>query len=172
MATKKKVRKEETIPLSKFKEIIKDPIRILLERLRYDSGNGGDDIIGELKERIRECDYDKRYTVLNVFEYINMLNVSANVLYRNDFIDEIIDRIKNPKPKEKEIIAKRLLHDYLNLDGGDLGILDEALDLVKTKKDKKIIEDYLNDSDEDNDADCDGLGDVLCRLCKKYPLKT
>jgi len=145
-------------------------MRVLFEALRYETD---EDILKEILSEIEEgiCADMKadEYTELKIFEYLAIVNDPDCKSWREDFINEMIDRVNNPQPDNDQITARRLLYDYINLPDDDLEILDNAYILIKNKKDKKIIAEYVKMYENDEKPDLDGIGEVISTLFNKYP---
>ena len=170
MKKHKKTKVEESITLTKFKEIIQNKERLLLERLRYDRENGASEILEELEDLIDNDENVSAHEENCIYQYLRELGKMENKYYFDEFIDEVIDRLHDPKPKKGDIIARRLIFDYMNL--SDIGeeSLSAATDYLTTVKDQKVIEKYLDAFDNDESPDCGCLGDILVKLLKKHPL--
>jgi len=163
--------KKEFISMDKFKEIAIDPMRMLFENLRYETDK---DILLEIVKEIEETIVaDMRadeMTELNLFEYLAIVDDVYAKFWRNDIIDEMIDRYNNPKPEEKEIVARRLIYDYMNLPDDDTRIVEAAIENLSNKKDIKMLEEYVELYDSGKKPCLDGMGEILMKLKRKYPL--
>lgn len=149
-----------------FKEIITDPMRVLFEALRYETDKDSlEEIIDEIGNAISADMKADELTELNLFEYLKIVNDDGCKFWRNDFINEMIDRVNDPQPENDEIVARRMLYDYINLPDDDDGLVDSAMELLKNKKDKKTLQSYMNSED----GDLEGIGNIVQKLYNKYP---
>lgn len=161
---------ERVISLEKFKEIITDPMRVLFEALRYEE----DDIVREeIKHEIEEglCADMKadELTELNVFEYLAIVDEDGCKEWRDDFINEMIDRVIDPQPDNQLITARRLLYDYINLPEDDIEIVVTACDLIQDKESKELLTEYVTLWKNDKKPLCCGIGELVETLYKEYP---
>jgi len=163
---------EKTISMDEFKEIVTNPMRVLFEALRYEEDlDIQRELVSEIEEAVCADMKADEFTELKIFEYLGHVNEDGYQHWREDFINEMIDRVDNPEPENNEIKARRLLYDYLNLEDDDTGILEEAVELLPKKSDKKMVQGYLDMWYDDEKPDCDGLGSIVHNLYQKYPLK-
>lgn len=154
------------LTIDEFAEIVKDPMRILFESLRYEEDTDRrNEIVEKIEKEIVDSMEADDLTELRFFDYLKIINDPDCKEWREDFIDELLHRLKDTQPKD-EIKARRVLYDYINLPDDDLSLLDGVIDLLKLKKHKKIVEDFL----EDEDKDLDGIGQVIHDLYVKYPV--
>jgi len=164
--------KKDYLTLEEFKNIVTNPYRVLFEALRYETD---EDILKEIVQEIEEgVSADMKadeLTELNIFEYLAIVNDPECKAWRNDFINEMIDRVEEPQPDNDLITARRLLYDYINLPDDGLEALDNAYILIKNKNYKKIIASYIEMWNNDKKPDLDGIGDIIHNLYVKYPAK-
>ncbi len=154
------------LTIDEFSEIVKDPMRILFESLRYEEDTDRrNEIVEKIEKEIVDSMEADDLTELRFFDYLKIINDPDCKEWREDFIDELLHRLKDTQPKD-EIKARRVLYDYINLPDDDLSLLDGVIDLLKLKKHKKIVEDFLEDEDED----LDGIGQIIHDLYVKYPV--
>ncbi len=160
----------EFYSLTKFKEIITDPMRVLFEALRYETDEDIlNEIVNEIEDAVTANIKADELTELNIFEYLKIINDSECNFWRNDFINEMIDRVNNPQPEQNEITARRLIYDYINLPDDSYQILDKAYNLINSKSDKKLLKDYISMWNQGDKPDLCSLGEIITKLYKKYP---
>ena len=151
--------------LKEFKEIITDPMRVLFEALRYETDKDIlKEIVSEIEEAITADMKADELTELNLFEYLRIINDPDCSFWREDFINEMIDRVQNPQPDNDLITARRLLYDYINLPDDDLDIVVRAMELIKNKKDKKMLAEYIEMYNDDKNPQLDGIGNIIQNL--------
>lgn len=162
----------EFISLEKFKEIVTDPMRVLFEALRYEEDvQVREEIKHEIEEGLCAVMKADELTELNVFEYLEIIDDEYVAEWRNDWIDEIIDRFLDPQPENDLITARRLLYDYINLPPDDIEIVVTACDLIQDKESKELLTEYVTLWKNDKKPLCCGIGELVETLYKEYPAR-
>jgi len=164
--------KKDFYTLKELKEIVTDPMRVLFEALRYEEDKDIlKAIVSDIEEGITANMKADELTELNIFEYLGIINDPDCKSWREDFINEMIDMVNDPQPDNDLITARRLLYDYINLPSDDIETLLTASGLIKNKKDKKIIGEYVSSYENDEKIDLDGLGEIILKLYHKFPAR-